>query len=149
MGEEVGAVVCEADTAENLAGEAEAGNLGPTTLNPLQTVEVGSADRQLLLEVIGVDDGGEGVLDVNMSGLLGLETVDRSLDVFHAVHADEVPGRLRREVDERDEEAGPDPLKSEGNLVAPLIFTSRKSHENASADELSQNEAHIFVKLVM
>ena len=143
LGEEVGAVVREADTAKNLTGEAEAGNLSATKLNALEAVEVRGADGQLLLEVVGVDDGGESVLDIDVSGLLRLEAVEGSLSVFHTVHADEVPGRLRREVDERDKEAGPDPLQSEGNLVAPLILAGRKSLENASADELSQNEAHI------
>lgn len=141
--EEVGAIVSEADTTKNLTGEAEAGNLGAAELDALEAVEVGGADGQLLLEVIGVDDGGEGVLDVDVSGLLGLETVEGGLGVFHAIHADEVPGRLGGEVDERDEEAGPDPLQSEWDLVAPLILAGRESLEHASADELSQNEAHI------
>lgn len=78
LGEEVGAVVCEADAAENLTGEAEAGNLSTTEFDALEAVEVGGADGQLLLEIIGVNNGGEGVLDVDVGGPLGLETVEEA-----------------------------------------------------------------------
>ncbi|KAJ6442212.1 non-hemolytic phospholipase C precursor [Purpureocillium lavendulum] len=144
--EEVGAVVREADAAEDLAGEDDAGNLGAAQLGALEAVPVARADAQLLLEVVGVDDHGEGLARVHVGRLLGLEAPQRCLGLVEPAHAHEVPGGLGREVDEGHEEDGPHPLDGKGDLVPPLVGARGEALEDAGGDELADDEAHVGVR---
>jgi hypothetical protein len=57
--EEVRGVVCEVPSAENLGCEYEAGNLRTSKFSTLEAIPIMSANCQLFLKVIGVDDSSQ------------------------------------------------------------------------------------------
>lgn len=103
--------------------KSHAGNLCATTFKPSEAVPVGSTNGQFLLEIVGVDDFRQSLLDVDIGGL-PLQAAETVLGSVVAALANLVPGAVRGEVKERDQEERPHPLQREGNAEAPFIVTA-------------------------
>jgi hypothetical protein len=147
------------DTAKNLSSEAHAGDLCATQLGALEAVPVAGTGLKLHLKVVRVDDGREGLARVDL-GVGRLQTTERSFGLIDASHADEVPGRFGRNVDQGNEEDGPDPmqlsvmlieksttnvpLERKRNFISPFVHASRQALENSGGDELSKDERHVL-----
>lgn len=96
--EEVGAVVYKANTAEDLASGADTSDFCAAELKASEAVPVTSTNRQLLFEVIGIDDSSECAHWVDMCSFWALETTQRLFGFVETVHANDtrgsqVPGR--------------------------------------------------------
>lgn len=88
---EVGRVVRNGSAAQNLAKEGHTGNLSPSKLEALETVQVRRANTELLLKIVSVHNSGEGLLRVD-GAVFALKASDGCLGLLKSTLTNKMPG---------------------------------------------------------
>lgn len=96
-------------STENLSHEGDASNLGTSQFETLETVLVRGTDGKLLLQVVGIHNGGESLLGVD--GAVGVrQSSEGRLGLGELSLTHQVPGGLGCKAQQGNEPNGPEPL---------------------------------------
>lgn len=105
---EVNGVADQADTTQHLRAVDSNRNLGSPTIDALEAVPICASHLQLLLEAIGLDDGQEVLLDVDLGRG---KPAQNHLCLGEAALADEPPWAFGDEKETGDDDDTPEPLQ--------------------------------------
>jgi hypothetical protein len=93
-----------------------------------------------------VDHHGNSLVGIEIGFALDAgQSKQRLLGIIQATLANQPPGRFGSEGDHDSERQGPDPLKSVGNSVGPLIVTIQHGVDNSNTNLLTDSPAEVDV----